>query len=92
MECSMFDRVYDTVKGVGDRDEWVEGVENLFLPGSACENDYFEMLDAYERLCERLGVQDEDADVEKIIRCFMDMERRISRAMFECGVRLSKYM
>ena len=90
MECSMFDRVYDTVKGVGDRDEWVEGVENLFLPGSACENDYFEMLDAYERLCDRLGVQDEDEDVEIIIRSFLNMEHRIGYAMYECGARFAK--
>ena len=48
------------------------------------------MLDAYERLCDRLGVRDEDDDVEIMINCFMDMEYRISRAMFECGVQLSK--
>ena len=90
MKRSLADRVYDTVRGVGDRDEWVDGVDNLFLPGSKCEKDYFDMLDAYVRLCDRLGVRDEDDDVEMIIRCFMDMERRISRAMFECGTRFSK--
>ena len=90
MERSMADRVYDTLKGQGSRDEWVPEVENLFSPGSECESNYFRMLDAYERLCTRLGVVDEDADVEIIINCFLNMEHRISHAMYECGVRLSK--
>lgn len=90
MERNIADRIYDTLRGVGARDEWVAGVENLFLQGSECEKDYFEMLDAYMRLCDRLGVQDEDSDVEIMIRCFMNMEKRISHAMFVCGQRFSE--
>ena len=90
MERRMADRVYDTLKGIGVRDEWVPGVENLFSPGSECEGEYFRMLDAYERLCDRLGVRDEDEDVEIIIRSFLNMEHRIGYAMYECGARFAK--
>ena len=45
----------------------IRDVPNTFAPGSLCEGKYQEMLDAYARLRDRLGVVDEDADVEIII-------------------------
>mgnify|MGYP006955466334 FL=1 len=41
------------------------------------------MLDAYERLRERLGVTDEDEDVEIIIDSLLAIQRKLCREMFE---------
>lgn len=66
----------------------VEGVPNLFEPNSFCEQQYNQMLDAYERLRERLGSGDEDKDVERIINALLSICREVSLQMFECGKRL----
>ena len=61
------------------------GVINAFADGAKCMRLYGEMRNAYDRLCGRLGVVDEDEDVECIIRCYMEMERELCRLMFEYG-------
>ena len=58
------EEVYFTL--LGEACEPVSGVENAFADGSVCDRCYSEMLDAYERLRDRLGVAEEDADVEII--------------------------
>lgn len=65
------------------------GVENAFADGAKCMVLYGKMRDAYDRLCDRLGVVDEDEDVECIIRCYMDMERELCRLMFGYGQQFS---
>lgn len=49
------------------------GVEYAFADGQYCMEKYAQMRDAYDRLCERLGVRDEDRDVEEIIQSLMDI-------------------
>ena len=58
-------------------------VPNAFEQGSYCAERYQEMLDAYERLRERLGVTDEDEDVEIIIDSLLAIQRKLCREMFE---------
>jgi len=65
------------------------GVENAFADDAYCMKKYRQMRDAYDRLCDRLGVEDEDEDVECIIGCFMDMERELCRLMFGYGQKFS---
>jgi len=65
----------------------MQGVVNAFADGACCMKLYGEMRDAYDRLCDRLGVVDEDEDVECIIRCYMGMERELCRLMFGYGQR-----
>ena len=79
--------VYDTLCGLRRKDAGVEGVENLFAPGSECQRLYSRMLDAYDRLCSRLGVVDEDEDVETIISSLMGIEHAISFKMYEYGAK-----
>ena len=79
--------LYDTLRGLRSEGTGIPGVENLFVPGSECEQLYGRMLDAYERLRIRLGVEEEDADVEEIIYSLMGIERVISFAMFEYGAK-----
>lgn len=43
------------------------------------------MLDAYERLRERLGVGDEDADVEIMIDSLLSIQRELCLQMFDLG-------
>lgn len=45
------------------------------------------MEDAYDRLCSRLGVVDEDGDVETIISSLMGIERAISFKMYGYGAK-----
>ena len=51
MEQKMVDRIYDTVTGMNSLSGSMDGVENLFAPGSACDQLYSRVLDAYGRLC-----------------------------------------
>ena len=65
--------------------EPVNGVESVFYEGSVCETAYEQMLEAYERLRQRLGVENEDADVECIINAFQTIAKELSLRMFEYG-------
>lgn len=61
------------------------GVEYAFAPGSYCMERYKDMRDAYDRLCNRLGAEEEDEDVEAIIHAYMDMERELCMRMYRYG-------
>ena len=62
-----YDELYDTVRGLMASEYAVAGVENLFAEGSYCQRRYDDMRQAYARLCVRLGVEDEDRDLEQMI-------------------------
>ena len=66
------------------------GVENAFAEGSYCASRYHEMYEAYERLRERLGVKDEDEDVEIIIRAFEDIQQKLCLRMYHYGARFGE--
>ncbi len=80
--------VYDTLQGVLMDEARLPGVENLFEEGSECMNCYEKALNAYERICERLHVGDEDRDLEEIFNAFIDIQRVVGLKMYEYG---SKY-
>lgn len=63
------------------------GVEHAFSGEDVCMKRYGDAMDAYERLCQRLGVVDEDQDVESIFRAFMDIERELCYRMYACGAK-----
>ena len=81
--------IYFTLIGVMKEEFRVPGVENLFAEGSDCFCWYGEMLDAYAHLCDRLGVEDEDEDVETIISSLMCIEREVGRKMFVYGMKFA---
>lgn len=88
MRDSFVALVYETLHGVLIPEARVPGVEDAFAPGSRCERLYSAMLDAYERLCERLQVDgDEDADVEIIIQSLMEIEEEMCYRMYVYGAK-----
>lgn len=79
--------IYETLRGNLCAEYAVPGVEDAFTDGSFCAGKYEEMTSAYMRLLDRLGVEDEDADVEIIINALTDIQDHIAREMFFLGVR-----
>ncbi len=62
-------------------------VKNEFEEGCFCFATYFQILDAYSRLCERLQVEEwSDDDVEAVIRSLMAIGQYQAMRMFEYGV------
>lgn len=72
----------------GETLDSIPGVENAFADGSVCDRCYQEMLDAYARLLERLGVQNEDKDVEIIISSLRTITDELCYRMFYLGAQL----
>ena len=89
MSTEQIEDIYATLVGVMRKEFRVPGVENLFAEGGDCMNCYRDMLRAYERLCDRLGVIDEDKDVEVIIYALMTIEGIVSKKMFEYGMKFA---
>lgn len=87
MDSHFVERVYDTMWGELTESYAVPGVEDAFSEGSRCGQLYEQMLDAYERLRDRLGVEDEDPDVEIIIDALLDMDRILCFRMFGYGAK-----
>jgi len=85
MEKELWELVYETLTCHVAEAYRMQGVEDAFSHGSFCMEKYNEMRDAYDRLCERLGVVDEDEDVECIIQCYMAIQRELCKQMFFYG-------
>jgi len=65
-------------------------VESLFEEGTDCDRWYGEVLEAYQRLCHRLGVGDEDEDVEVIITNLNRIQRKTAYRMYYYGAKFKK--
>ena len=84
-------KIYDLMSGSYNLEEYPVAessvVKDEFAEGEYCEKLYSQMLEAYERVCRRLGLQDtEDKDVEIIISNLMSIGRYQSMTMFDYGV------
>ena len=73
--------VYESL--IGELIDPIKDVPNAFEPGSYCETRYRQVLEAYERLRGRLGVEDEDPDVEIIIDSLLEIQRKLCMEMFD---------
>ena len=80
--------VYDSAMGNMANGYALTGVENLFAAEKECYYLYAEILEAYERLCDRLGVIDEDKDIEVILNNFLQICRIAGLEMYDHGARL----
>ena len=85
MKYTLKELVYYTLSGQLTTWTPLPFVENAFADGQFCTNHYYSMLDAYQRLCARLGITDEDADVEIIIHSLMSIENYLCNRMYDYG-------
>ena len=77
--------VYESL--IGELMEPIENVPNAFEPGSYCDEQYQEMLKAYARVRDRLGVADEDEDIEVIIESLLAIQRILCVEMFDLAMK-----
>ena len=73
--------VYESL--IGELVDPIKDVPNTFEPGSYCETRYRRVLEAYERLRGRLGVADEDPDVEIIVDSLLEIQRKLCMEMYD---------
>ena len=92
MHESFVKQVFDTLNGQYGSTGGVPGVENAFAPGGRCLQLYGDALDAYERLCDRLGQKDDDADVEVIFNAFLDIIEIMATKMYHYGAKFGENM
>ncbi len=79
---SNFEDIYETMLGLREEGFQVPGVENAFSDGSLCAESYEKMRSAYARICFRLGVQDEDPDLETIVSAMEAIQRDLCRRIY----------
>ena len=82
------ERVYESL--CGQLVHPLPDVEDAFEEGKLCDRKYAEMLEAYQRLCHRLGVGDEDEDVEVIITNLNRIQRKTAYRMYYYGAKFKK--
>ena len=70
--------------------EMLKWVEPIFVTGHPCFESYGQMLDAYSRLQQRLGVENEDIDCEIMIDCLLRHGNALAMEMFRYGVEYGK--
>lgn len=77
--------VYMTLNGFYVGRDAVPGVQNAFSVGSYCEQRYASLAEARDRLLVRLGVPEEDEDIEIILVESMRITDELCRKMYEYG-------
>ena len=82
--------IYASLNGDALPEVAIRWVENMFAEGKRCSVLYGEVYEANIRLCERLGVLDEDEDVERIISNLLEMQNILCEKMFYCGYRVGR--
>ncbi len=85
MATELWEQVYESMACHISEEFRMPGVEDAFAEDGFCMQKYRQMRDAYDRLCERLDVVDEDDDVECIIQCYMEIQRELCKRMFFYG-------
>ena len=79
------EQVYETLMHMVTEENELPWVTPIFVQGNPCHDNYCQMHRAYERLRDRLGITDEDPDVEEMIDCLLEYARLLGLEMFRCG-------
>lgn len=85
MEKDFVEDVYNTLCGLLEEPYQVPGVKDLFAQGHPCEKNYSLMREAYERLTDRLGVVDEDEDLEIMVDSLLQICHDVGIGMYHYG-------
>ena len=89
-DMTLAEQVYDCLLGQIVSEKALDWVENIYTDGSEYDRNYAAVLAAYARLCNRLGVDEEDTDVEIIINALLKNEQIVALKMFESGICYAK--
>lgn len=85
--------IYDLMNGLMVAEECDEGVRKLvkneFEEGSRCERLMEDVSRASHRICQRLGVE-EDQDLSLIVTSLMQMGEYLGMKMYDYGVMMTK--
>ena len=84
-EPDIAETVYESLLGQLIPEFQLPWVENIFVPGHSCYEEYSRMWCAYEHLRDRLGVVDEDKDAEIMIQSLLSYGEIIAMEMFRYG-------
>ena len=91
MDTEFAEWIYDSVMGSLINECRYDEVENLFEEGKPCEILYGQMLDAYWRLCVRLGeAMGETDEGEIMINSLLAITKIVGIKMFQYGQRFPK--
>ena len=77
-----FKQIYETMLGLLEPEACIPGVENAFADGSFCAEQYEKMRSAYERLCTRQNVGDEDRDLNTIVDSMEAIQKVLCRRFY----------
>jgi hypothetical protein len=86
MNNQLIDKIYDLLTGECSPTANDPVVENMFAEGRTCEELYNDVYEANLRLCERLGVQ-EDEDIELIVTSLLRISKLLGKKMFQYGAK-----
>ena len=82
-----FEKIYGSVLGYL-RQEYAENqVEDITGEGSAYDRAYQEILDARLHLCQRFGIAEDDADLEKIMDAMQALEKAVAKGIYNACTR-----
>lgn len=85
--------IYQLVTGTRNLEEYPAEesryVANAFAEGEPCADRYREIFETENRLCERLGVEN-DPDVDMLADGFLEIMEIVSKKMFDYGMLLKE--
>lgn len=87
---SDFDRIYGTMYAHLVEEYRVPWVQDAWRVDSGINRAYEDFRVAREHLCERFGLDWEDADLERIMNAVLVLEKDVGRRMFDAGVEYAK--
>ena len=79
------EQVYATLLKSLEEESELSWVTPIFVPGHPCFDAYCNMQAAYDRMRQRLGITDEDEDVERIIDSLLHHGKLLTLEMFRYG-------
>lgn len=89
MKDSILEDIYYTLIGEMAPEYRVPGVEDAFAEGGTCDALWLELDAARNRILERLGMPEGDADLDSVTDCFMSIQKELCLGMFRLGWTMS---
>ena len=77
--------VYDSLLNTLHEDYRLPWVKPVFVEGHRCYEEYENAQEVYDRLRIRLGIEDEDKDIEEMIDALLAHGKILAEEMFDYG-------